>query len=276
MTGGTGNDVYRVNNTHDVVIESAGGGEDMVQSSVSYTLGANVEDITLSNNTDINATGNGLDNLMVGNNGNNVMLGLGGDDVIRAGAGDDTVEGGDGDDNMDGGNGTNDTVSYANAGAGVTVNLTLTSFQNTGGAGFDKLVNFENVTGSGSDDTLIGTSGRNVITGGGGADTMTGGAGIDTFVYKAAADSAFGHADTITDLANSDKIDLSAIANDFVLSSSFHGTAHEIVLTYNSGTNITTIAIDMNGDGDASDAGDMQISLTGDHHTFTNFVGVGP
>lgn len=276
MTGGDGNDVYIVNNTHDVVVESADQGEDLVQTSVTYTLSANVEDLTMSGNQDIGATGNELGNLMVGNNGNNLMLGMGGDDVIRAGAGNDTVEGGDGDDNLDGGNGVGDTVSYAHASAGVTVNLTLTSFQNTVGAGFDKVLNFENVTGSAFDDTLTGTAGRNVITGGGGADTMTGGAAADTFVYTAASDSAFGHADTITDIVNADKIDLSAIATDFVIGgSSFHNIAHEIVLTYNSGTNMTTIAIDMNGNGNATDAGDMQILLNGDHHTFSNFGGLG-
>src|SRR6185312_5888982 len=135
----------------------------------------------------------------------------------------------------------------------------------------------ENVTGSAFNDTLTGTAARNIMTGGGGADTMTGGAGQDTFVYTAAADSSFGHADTITDIVNADKIDLSAIATDFVLGNgSFHGVAHEIVLSYNAGTGITTVAIDMNGNGNATDAGDMQIFLTGDHHTFTNFIGLGP
>ena len=59
-----------------------------------------------------------------------------------------------------------DTVSYANAtagtnGQGVTVNLGLTSAQNTIRAGTDTLSGFENLTGSQFNDTLTGTSGNN-------------------------------------------------------------------------------------------------------------------
>jgi VCBS repeat-containing protein len=274
MTGGDGNDVYRVNNIADKVVEAANQGEDTVQTTVNYTLSANVEDMIMNGHDNLTGTGNELNNLMSGNNGDNTLLGMAGDDLLRGQAGNDTLEGGSGDDNLDGGAGS-DTASYASAGTGVNVSLLITSYQDTGGAGFDKLISIENLTGSAFNDTLIGDSGRNVLTGGAGADTMTGGLGIDTFVYKAASDSAFGNADTITDLSNGDKIDLSAIANDFQLVNNFDGSAHEIMLSYNAGTHMTTIAIDMNGDGDASDAGDMQILVNGDHHTFTGFIGLG-
>ncbi len=273
MSGGDGNDVYRVNNTHDVVVELANQGEDTVQASVTYTLGDNVEDLNQSGHDNINATGNALDNLIVGNNGDNVLSGLAGDDVLRGGAGSDTLIGGAGDDNMDGGTGI-DTVSYVNAAGAVTVSLALTSFQNTGGDGFDKIQNVENITGSAFDDTLSGNGDRNVITGGGGADHLTGGASIDTFVYTSISDSSFGNADTITDLANADKIDLTALGNDFAVVHALDGHAHEILVSYNAGTNITTISIDMNGDG-VINGSDMQILATGDHHTFTNFLGLG-
>lgn len=272
FTGGDGNDTYVINNTHDVIIESADQGEDTAQASVTYTLGSNVENLLLGGHQDIDGTGNGLNNLITGNSGANVLSGLGGDDMIRGGTGADTILGGLGDDNLDGGNGV-DTVSYAGATGLVTVSLALTGFQNTGADGFDKLANFENLTGSSFGDTLTGSATKNVITGGGGADVISGGGAIDTFVYTAASDSAFGAADRITDLTNNEKIDLSAIATDFSIVGSFDGHAHEITLTYNAGTQITTIAIDMNGDGDATDAGDMQILLNGDHHTFTGFIG---
>ncbi|HWA91727.1 MAG TPA: VCBS domain-containing protein [Rhizomicrobium sp.] len=274
FTGGDGNDTYVVNNAADKIVESVDQGEDTVQTSVSYTLGANVEDMTLSGHGDIDGTGNELNNLLVGNSGANHLNGMAGDDMIRGGSGADTIDGGAGDDNLDGGVGQ-DTASYASATAGVTVSLANTGFQNTVGAGWDKLTGFENLTGSGFADTLTGDSSKNTITGGGGADTITGGGGIDTFVYTAASDSAFGAADRITDLTNNEKIDLSAIANDFTIVSTLDGHAHEITLSYNSGTNTTTISIDMNGDG-VINGSDMQILVNGDHHTFTGFIGLSP
>ena len=98
----------------------------------------------------------------------------------------------------------NDTVSYANAtsganGQGVTVNLALTTAQNTIRAGTDTLSGFENLTGSQLNDTLTGASINNVLTGlggndrldgGAGADHMFGGTGNDTYVVDNAGDVA--------------------------------------------------------------------------------------
>jgi VCBS repeat-containing protein len=269
FTGGDGNDTYRINNTHDKIVETTTGGYDTAQTSVSYTLDANVEALVMSGHGNIDGTGNALNNVIVGNAGANVLSGQDGDDVLTGGGGSDTLIGGAGDDNMDGGTGI-DTASYAGAGSAVTVSLALTSYQNTGGAGTDKLVNIENLTGSAFDDTLTGNSGSNVITGGAGADTMTGGTGHDYFVYTSASDSTVAHSDVITDLTNSDFIDLSALGNDFQIVGAFTNHADQITLHFD-GTN-TTIAIDLNGDGNA----DMQIIANGDHHTFNDFIGLGP
>ena len=46
MAGGAGNDTYVVDAAGDVVTEAASAGTDTVQSRISYTLGANVENLT--------------------------------------------------------------------------------------------------------------------------------------------------------------------------------------------------------------------------------------
>jgi Ca2+-binding RTX toxin-like protein len=110
----------------------------------------------------------------------------------------DTLEGTAGNNVLAGGAGL-DTVSYANATAGannqgVTVNLALTTAQNTIRAGIDTLSGFENLTGSQFNDTLTGSSGNNVLTGLSGNDKLTGLGGNDTFVFF----PGFGN-DTVTD-----------------------------------------------------------------------------
>ena len=77
-------------------------GLDTVQSSITYTLGAEIENLTLTGNGSINGTGNALDNVLTGNSGNNTLNG---------GAGADTLIGGTG----------TDTASYAASLAGVNV-----------------------------------------------------------------------------------------------------------------------------------------------------------
>ncbi len=74
----------------DTVVENAGQGADTVLASVSYTLGANVENLTLNRADHINGTGNSLDNVITGNPGNNVLDGKTGADTMEGGGGGDT------------------------------------------------------------------------------------------------------------------------------------------------------------------------------------------
>src|SRR5262249_30662662 len=90
MSGGLGKDTYVVDNPSDVVLENASEGTDTVQSSVTYTLGANVENLTLTGSANIDATGNGDANTLTGNSGNNILNGLGGADTMSGGDGNDT------------------------------------------------------------------------------------------------------------------------------------------------------------------------------------------
>ena len=89
MLGGAGDDTYVVDATSDVVTELAGEGTDTIQSGVTYTLGAEVENLTLTGTTAINATGNTLDNILTGNSGANTLSGGAGDDTMVGGAGND-------------------------------------------------------------------------------------------------------------------------------------------------------------------------------------------
>ncbi|MEY4980123.1 MAG: hypothetical protein RLZZ352_2393, partial [Pseudomonadota bacterium] len=165
LQGGAGSDTYYVDDVGDVVTETdanpATGGLDTVISSLSsYTLGAHVENGTLVSAETASLTGNSLNNRLL------------------AGAGDNTIDGGAG----------IDTVSYENAGAGVNIDLSLTSAQSTSGSGVDTLLNIENLVGSAFDDSLMGNAEDNRLEGAAGSDTLDGGTGADTLVGGAGDD----------------------------------------------------------------------------------------
>ncbi|MDX2228739.1 MAG: cadherin-like domain-containing protein [Leptolyngbyaceae cyanobacterium bins.349] len=109
MVGGTGDDTYLVNDESDRVIEDADSGIDLVQSSVSWTLGSNVENLTLTGSAALEGIGNSLNNLITGNSGSNELNGGAGDDTLLGGNGNDRLLGGSGNDILIGGAG-NDTL----------------------------------------------------------------------------------------------------------------------------------------------------------------------
>ena len=110
MLGGAGNDIYVVDNTSDRVYETTttssgvdAGGLDTVQSSVSFTLGQFVENLTLTGTAAIKGTGNSLNNTLAGNAGNNTLNGGAGADTLMGGLGTDILIGGIGADRLYGG-----------------------------------------------------------------------------------------------------------------------------------------------------------------------------
>ena len=182
MLGGAGNGSYVGDAAGDVVTELAGGGTDLVQSSVSYVLSDNVENLTLMGTGNINATGNALNNTLTGNVGDNVLDGGVGNDAMIGGAGNDTyMVDAVGDVVTEGANAGTDTVQSSVAYTlGVNVeNLSLTGSGNI------------NATGDTLDNTLTGNAGNNILSGGTGStmygglgnDALIGGAGDDVFIY---------------------------------------------------------------------------------------------
>lgn len=89
LIGGTGDDTYVVDSAGDVVTESPDEGADTVQSSVTYTLGTNLENLILTGLSAINGTGNAYNNVLTGNVASNTLTG---------GQGSDTLDGGEGND----------------------------------------------------------------------------------------------------------------------------------------------------------------------------------
>lgn len=102
LAGGIGNDRYYVDVAGDVIVEAAGAGIDTEYATVSETLDANVENLTLTSTAAINGTGNGLNNVIVGSTVANTLTGNGGNDTLRGNDGNDTLLGNQGDDELDG------------------------------------------------------------------------------------------------------------------------------------------------------------------------------
>jgi len=207
MGGGLGNDTYVVDSDSDVATEVASEGTDTVQSSLlSYTLGDNVENLTLTGADDITGTGNELANLMVGNGGNNNLDGGSGNDNLSGGAGDDTLNGGDGDDTMQGGAGddtyvvdsSSDVVTEA-ASAGMDTVLSSISYTLTSNVENLTLTGTGAINGTGNTlgNLLTGNSEDNILNGGAGVDTLQGGAGDDTYVVDSGSD-------VVTEVASDD------------------------------------------------------------------------
>jgi Ca2+-binding RTX toxin-like protein len=254
LRGGLGNDVYVVTDGLDTVTENAKEGTDRVESSITFFLAANIENLTLTGANSIDGIGNELANVIIGNGNSNGLFGDAGNDILRGGGGADTLDGEVGADRMFGEAG-NDEYFVDNVGDVVTENanhgidLVQSSVSFTLGANIENLSLFGNnntdgignaldndisgnsahnrlIGGGGNDvlagffgnDTMDGGAGNDRIEGGRGADVMTGGAGADAFVYKIDALAELGliAGDTINGFQHGvDKVDLNDILSDF-------------------------------------------------------------
>lgn len=197
MSGRGGNDTYVVDNTGDVVSELPGEGTDLVESSITYILGNDVENLTLMGSNVINGTGNGLHNNLIGNSAANRLDGLAGNDTLDGGLGADTMTGGPGDDWYVVDNSKDSIVEAAGGGTDIVLakitwtlgsyleNLTLIGSSPTSGTGND-LNNW--LIGNLAANTLKAGLGNDTLDGGAGNDQLAGGSGDDLYIVDSTAD----------------------------------------------------------------------------------------
>lgn len=223
LTGNSGNNNILGGNGNDTIEGGAGddtlngeGGTDTVKysaasSAVTVSLalaaaqntgGAGIDTLSAFENL----TGSAYADVLIGNDAANTILGGNGNDIIDGGAGNDILNG----------EGGTDTLTYTSATFAITINLGLTTAQATGGSGSDTVSNFENLTGSGFNDTLTGSATANTIYGGNGADTIRGNGGNDILYGDGGNDFLYGGAgaDTLTGGAGGDR---------FMFESTAHG-----------------------------------------------------
>lgn len=210
--GGAGDDIYIVDSTNDTITEYESEGSDTVRSSITWTLGNHLENLTLTGTSNINATGNSLDNILEGNSGNNTLRGGAGNDIYIYTAGIDIID--------EQNNGGTETLVISN---GVTINdistsqsgnnakiiisasvneITINNHHHTSNFnsqvekisfddGFETdLVNHlgwtwgtaggDSITGTSADETMIGKDGNDTLNGADGNDNIHGGGDNDT------------------------------------------------------------------------------------------------
>jgi Ca2+-binding RTX toxin-like protein len=203
MLGGEGDDFYEVDNTADVVSEFVGEGMDTVETSVTYTLGSEVENLILTGLTAIDGTGNALNNVLQGNAADNTLTGGAGNDSLNGMKGLDFLAGGAGNDtylfeddidtiaeDLDDGR---DTVLSRISGATLAANV-------EDGVLLGSAIS---LTGNELSNVLTGNNAANTLDGGAGADVLIGGKGNDLYIVDSQADTVVENADEGADTVQS-------------------------------------------------------------------------
>ncbi|NKL39403.1 RTX toxin, partial [Rhizobium leguminosarum bv. viciae] len=233
LIGGAGNDTYIVDNAGDLVTEAADEGIDTVRTTLaSYTLGADIENLTNIGTAAFTGTGNALNNILTGGAGVDTLKGGMGDDTYVISTGDIVIE------NADEGI---DTVQTALTAYTLGVNVENLTYIGTGSfAGTGNLL--DNVLKGGvAADKLMGAGGNDTLIGGTGADTMSGGMGDDIYVVDIATDLVIENANEGTDTVQTAlaAYSIAALVNvenlTYTGSASFTGTGNALDNTITGG-----------------------------------------
>ncbi|WP_413711654.1 DUF4214 domain-containing protein [Rhizobium sp. Rhizsp82] len=244
LIGGLGDDIYVVDVSSDIVIEAAGEGVDTVQTNLtSFTLGANLENLTSTGTIAFSGVGNALNNVLTGGSAVDTLSGGSGDDTLDGKAGADTMVGGLGDDTYIVDNAADVTTEAGDEGTD-TVKTALTTYT--------LAANIENLTSTGTAaftgngnalaNTLRGGIGADTLDGKAGADTLIGGAGNDIYIVDSLSDTIVESAGEGTDTVKTalSAYSLAGSANveslTFIGTGDFVGSGNDLANTINGST----------------------------------------
>jgi len=190
LQGGLGSDKYYIDSPYDVVIELEDQSSDGVYTSISYKLGAHVEDLYATfDAVDLVLTGNELDNHISGTDGNDTIDGGAGADFLSGGAGNDIYFVDNQEDWVD----DIDGIDHVITSVSFELDFDLEKLTASGTAALTLDGNSEDnrITGNAGVNTLNGHFGNDTLDGGEGGDWMDGGDGNDAYYVDTSNDRIF-------------------------------------------------------------------------------------
>jgi len=209
LVGGLGNTTFVVNSTADVVTDTSASANNVIQSSVNFTLATNVNTLVLTGTTGLVGTANSANDTLVSNTALDTLIGGADNETFVVNNTLDVVQ---------------DTSTAASNTAQASVNYALATNVNT-------LI----LTGTGA---LKGTAnaGADTLISNSGVDTLIGGSGNDTFVVNNALDVV---QDTSTTATNTIQSSVSYTLPTNVNALTLLGTG-SLVATGNAATDVIT------------------------------------
>jgi Ca2+-binding RTX toxin-like protein len=252
LAGGKGNDVYIVNDAENAISEAADSGVDTVISSASFTLGLNLEKLTLTG-TAVAGFGNSLANTIIGNSVANTLDGGTGNDSLIGGAGNDyyTIDSLSDEVVEASLNGGVDSVFSKISGYTLESNVEVLILGNSVAAG----------TGNSIANTLIGNSAANTLNGGAGVDSLLGLTGNDYYIIDSLADKVFEAVNAGTDSVLTQVTGYTLAGNTewLILASSIeYGTGNSLANTLIGNSTANTL--------DGALGNDLLVGLAGDDY----------